>query len=54
LVETATQRFTDLVLCAQAETVCCRCPSHTHDVHRLMDANSFGSTTPFQPAHGTF
>jgi adenine deaminase len=37
LIETKTQTFTDLVLGLKAGLVCCRCPSHIHDVHRLMD-----------------
>lgn len=41
LVETATQSFADLVLTSQAGTVCCRCPGHAHDIHRLMDKATF-------------
>jgi adenine deaminase len=37
LIETKTQSFTDLVLGMKGGLVCCRCPSHVHDVHRLMD-----------------
>jgi adenine deaminase len=37
LIETKTQSFTDLVLGMKGGLVCCRCPSHMHDVHRLMD-----------------
>ena len=33
--------FTDLVLGMRAGLVCCRCPDHMHDVHRLMDPTSF-------------
>jgi adenine deaminase len=40
LIETKTQSFTDLVLGMQGNLVCCRCPSHLHDVHRLMDPAS--------------
>jgi adenine deaminase len=40
LIETKTQSFTDLVLGLQSGLVCCRCPSHIHDVHRLMDPAS--------------
>lgn len=41
LIETASQSFTNLLLGLQAGMVCCRCPSHAHDVHRLMDPSSF-------------
>jgi adenine deaminase len=41
LVDTATQQFTPLLLVRQAGLVCCRCPTHAHDVHRLMDPASF-------------
>jgi adenine deaminase len=41
LIETKTQSFTDVVLGLQAGMVCCRCPSHVHDVHRLMDPRTF-------------
>ena len=41
LVETKTQTFTDLVLGLKGGLVCCRCPSHAHDVHRMMDAPRF-------------
>jgi adenine deaminase len=41
LVETQTQSFTPLVLGLEAGMVCCRCPSHLHDVHRQMDPRSF-------------
>jgi adenine deaminase len=37
LIETKSQSFTDVVLGAKGGLVCCRCPSHMHDVHRLMD-----------------
>jgi adenine deaminase len=37
LIETASQSFIDVVLGMKADTVCCRCPSHAHLVHRLMD-----------------
>jgi adenine deaminase len=40
LIETKAQSFTDLVLGLKAGVVCCRCPSHMHDVHRLMDPAS--------------
>jgi adenine deaminase len=40
LIETKSQSFTDLVLGLKAGMVCCRCPSHLHDVHRLMDPAS--------------
>jgi adenine deaminase len=41
LIETASQSFTPLVLGMRAGLVCCRCPEHMHDVHRLMDPNTF-------------
>jgi adenine deaminase len=41
LVETKTQSFTDLVLGLKGGMVCCRCPSHAHDVHKLMDPGRF-------------
>ncbi len=41
LIDTKTQAFTDLVLGLQAGMICCRCPSHAHDVHRLMDPATF-------------
>jgi adenine deaminase len=41
LIDTASQSFTDLVLGMRAGMVCCRCPDHIHDVHRLMDPSSF-------------
>ena len=41
LIETASQSFTPVVLGMRAGLVCCRCPDHMHDVHRLMDPNSF-------------
>ena len=41
LVETKTQSFTDLVLGLEGGMVCCRCPSHAHEVHRMMDAVGF-------------
>lgn len=40
LIETRTQSFTDLVLGLKGGLICCRCPSHVHDVHRLMDPAS--------------
>jgi len=40
LVETATQSFIDVVLTQQAELLCCRCPTHAHAVHALMDPAS--------------
>jgi adenine deaminase len=48
LIDTASQSFTPLLLVREAGLVCCRCPSHAHDVHRLMDAASFtpASWTP--------
>jgi adenine deaminase len=41
LVETKTQSFTDLVLGMQGGLVCCRCPSHAHDIHKLTDPARF-------------
>lgn len=41
LVETKTQSFTDLVLGLKGGLVCCRCPSHAHDVHKMMDPGRF-------------
>lgn len=41
LVETKTQSFTDLVLGLKGGLVCCRCPSHAHDVHRMMDPGRY-------------
>ena len=37
LIETASQSFMDVVLGEKAGLVCCRCPSHMHMVHKLMD-----------------
>jgi adenine deaminase len=47
LIETKTQSFTDLVLGLQGNLVCCRCPSHLHDVHRLMDPASAAPRAAF-------
>lgn len=44
LIETKTQTFTDLLLGMKGGLVCCRCPSHMHDVHRLMDPARAGSS----------
>lgn len=41
LIDTASQSFTDLVLGMRAGMVCCRCPDHIHDVHRMMDPSTF-------------
>jgi len=41
LVETASQSFTDVVLGLEAGMVCCRCPSHAHDIHRTSDPASW-------------
>jgi len=35
LIDVASQAFTPVLL--QPGTVCCRCPAHTHDVHRMFD-----------------
>jgi adenine deaminase len=37
LIEARTQSFIDVVLPMHAGMVCCRCPNHAHDIHRLMD-----------------
>jgi adenine deaminase len=50
LVETKTQSFTDLVLGLQGGLVCCRCPNHLHDVHRLMDSASAPPKPQFECA----
>jgi len=42
LVETATQEFTSVTLGSGSQPLSCRCPSHVHDVHRLMDPASAG------------
>jgi adenine deaminase len=41
LIETASQSFTDVVLGMRAGLVCCRCPDHVHDVHRLADPSTY-------------
>ena len=41
LVETKSQSFTPVVLGLEGGLVCCRCPSHLHDIHRRMDPASF-------------
>jgi adenine deaminase len=41
LIDTASQSFTNLVLGMRAGMVCCRCPDHMHNVHRLMDPTTF-------------
>lgn len=41
LIETKSQSFIDVVLETRAGMVCCRCPSHAHAVHRMMDPRSF-------------
>lgn len=41
LVETKTQSFADLVLGMKGGLVCCRCPSHAHDIHKAMDPARF-------------
>lgn len=43
LVETATQELMPVVLTRQAQRVCCRCPSHNHLVHQLMDPVTAGA-----------
>ena len=40
LIDVATQSFCDVVLTAQVDQVCCRCPTHAHDVHRIFDRAS--------------
>lgn len=37
LIEAKSQTFIDVVLPTKAGMVCCRCPNHAHDIHRLMD-----------------
>jgi adenine deaminase len=37
LVETATQEFTSVTLGHSRQSMACRCPSHVHAVHQLMD-----------------
>jgi adenine deaminase len=57
LIDVATQSFIDVVLpvtgastphhagqAGLARLVCCRCPSHAHDVHRLFDPTGGRST----------
>ena len=41
LIEVATQQFCDVVLTSAAGQICCRCPTHVHDIHRV-----FGSVAP--------
>ncbi len=41
LIETASQSLTDVLLGLKAGLVCCRCPDHAHDVHRVMDSSSY-------------
>jgi adenine deaminase len=41
LIDTASQSFTDVVLGMRAGLVCCRCPDHIHNVHRLMDPSTY-------------
>jgi adenine deaminase len=36
LIDVATQSFCDVVLTSQAGQVCCRCPSHAHQVHTVF------------------
>jgi adenine deaminase len=43
LIETATQTFAPVVLATDMDTVCCRCPTHTHDVHATMDPATAGA-----------
>jgi len=37
LIDVSTQEFCDVVLTSVAGSVCCRCPVHAHDVHRIFD-----------------
>ncbi len=37
LIDTASQQFIPVVLDASGTTAACRCPSHAHAIHRLMD-----------------
>jgi adenine deaminase len=48
-IETKTQSFMEPVLGMKAGIVCCRCPNHAHDIHRLMDP---ASATPRFVAEG--
>ena len=50
LIETKTQSFTDLVLGLKGDLVCCRCPSHIHDIHRLMDPSTAAPRPQFECA----
>ncbi len=45
LIDTATHSFTEVVLPQMPEVLCCRCPSHAHDVHRLMDPTTYEVAT---------
>jgi len=40
LIDVASQSFVDVLLTAVAGQVCCRCPSHAHDVHRMFGTSS--------------
>ncbi|MEP6295922.1 MAG: adenine deaminase C-terminal domain-containing protein, partial [Ilumatobacter sp.] len=40
LIDVAAQEFCDVVLTQQVDVVCCRCPTHVHDVHRHFDPAS--------------
>ena len=37
LIDVTSQEFCDVVLTEQVDLVCCRCPTHAHDVHRRFD-----------------
>ena len=42
LIDVATQTFAPVLL--TPDLVCCRCPSHAHDVHRMFDSSTFDAT----------
>jgi len=45
LIDTRAQSFIDVVLTKRAHRVCCRCPSHGHPVHELMDGDTYSPAT---------
>jgi adenine deaminase len=42
LIDVATQSFCDVVLTSQAGQVCCRCPTHAHQIHATFDTSAQG------------